>query len=240
MKTTLNDLLNAKGVSEPLREAVKALLDRLKEAESDSLEQARLNGIGAERELALMAKLEAAENERDALRADLNTAKQTLEELIPKYTQVRKEHLLSRAKIEQMEKQEPVAFVKRNLTGQILLVDARGNGFDLMENLGVSLFALPGAQNVPKEAISKILTEVMDIAVSNGADSRSMPDEYVEVAAWLCGYAPLAPSVPEGFKLVPIEPTDAMLKAAQKEWLNDPLRRTTTMWKAVLAATKGQ
>ena len=40
---------------------------------------------------------------------------------------------------------------------------------------------------VPKEAIAKILTEVMDIAVSNGADSRSMPDEYVEVAAWLCG-----------------------------------------------------
>ena len=29
---------------------------------------------------------------------------------------------------------------------------------------------------VPKEAIAKILTEVMDIAVSNGADSRSMPD----------------------------------------------------------------
>ena len=49
---------------------------------------------------------------------------------------------------------------------------------------------IPGAQpaqNVPKEAIAKILTEVMDIAVSNGADSRSMPDEYVEVAAWLCG-----------------------------------------------------
>ena len=36
-------------------------------------------------------------------------------------------------------------------------------------------------------AISKILTEVMDIAVANGANSRSMPDEYVEVAAWLCG-----------------------------------------------------
>ena len=42
-------------------------------------------------------------------------------------------------------------------------------------------------QNVPKEAIAKILTEVMNIAVANGADSRSMPDEYVEVAAWLCG-----------------------------------------------------
>ena len=40
---------------------------------------------------------------------------------------------------------------------------------------------------LPYGAIAKILTEVMDIAVANGADSRSMPDEYVEVAAWLCG-----------------------------------------------------
>ena len=52
----------------------------------------------------------------------------------------------------------------------------------------------------PYGAIGKILTEVMDIAVSNGADSRSMPDEYVEVAAWLCGIpAQNAPSVPENY-----------------------------------------
>lgn len=38
------------------------LLDRLEAAESDALEQARLNGMGAERELALMAKLEAAKH----------------------------------------------------------------------------------------------------------------------------------------------------------------------------------
>ena len=38
-------------------------------AESECLEQARLNGMGSEREAALMAKLEAAEKERDALRA---------------------------------------------------------------------------------------------------------------------------------------------------------------------------
>jgi len=55
------------------------------------------------------------------------------------------------------------------------------------------LYALPGAQDVPKEAIAKILTEVMNVAVANGADSRSMPDEYVEVAAWLCGIPAAAP-----------------------------------------------
>lgn len=86
MKITLNDLLNAKGVSEPLQGAVKALIDRLEAAESDALEQARLNGIGAEKELALMAKLEAAEKERDALRS----------------------------RIEVMEQQEPVATVRIN------------------------------------------------------------------------------------------------------------------------------
>ena len=54
---------------------------------------------------------------------------------------------------------------------------------------------------LPYGAIAKILTEVMDIATANGADSRSMPDEYVEVAAWLCGVpgAQPAPSIPEGW-----------------------------------------
>lgn len=40
--------------------------------------------------------------------------------------------------------------------------------------------------------------------------------------------------------LVPRVPTDAMLRAAQGAWLNDPLRRTTTMWAAMLAAAPQQ
>ena len=43
---------------------INELLDRLEDAESDALEQARLNGMGASREAALMARLEAAEKER--------------------------------------------------------------------------------------------------------------------------------------------------------------------------------
>ena len=39
---------------------INELLDRLEESEADALEQARLNGMGASREAALMAKLEAA------------------------------------------------------------------------------------------------------------------------------------------------------------------------------------
>lgn len=36
-----------------------------------------------------------------------------------------------------------------------------------------------------KETIGQLLTDAMDKAVSNGANSVSMPDEYVELAAWL-------------------------------------------------------
>lgn len=45
-----------------------------------------------------------------------------------------------------------------------------------------------------------------------------------------------APAAPAGWKLVPAKPTDAMLGAAQKAWLADPLRRSSTLYVAALAA----
>ena len=48
---------------------INELLDRLEESEADAIEQALLLGMGSEREAALMAKLEAAEKERDTLLA---------------------------------------------------------------------------------------------------------------------------------------------------------------------------
>lgn len=39
---------------------------------------------------------------------------------------------------------------------------------------------------IPLEEIGQILNEVMDLAVKNGANSISMPDEYVAVAHFLC------------------------------------------------------
>lgn len=92
-----------------------------------------------------------------------------------------------RAKIAEMEQQEPVGW-------QRLYKDGSGSE-DFTDLPGVferqrPLYALPGAQPapiVPREAIEKMLTQLMDIAVSNGANSVSMPDECVEVAAWLCG-----------------------------------------------------
>lgn len=43
-------------------------------------------------------------------------------------------------------------------------------------------------------------------------------------------------TTPPGYRIVPVEPTPEMLRAAQTEWLRDRLQRTTTMWAAMLAA----
>ncbi len=146
---------------------INSLLDRLEAAESDALEQARLNGMGASREAALMAKLEAAEKEvahikevefprkaravavgwetkcarleqeRDNLRAELETERMRLaacgvvalantpdsakqaREMRPEYwsascsdvARMVDENIKLRAKIEAMERQEPVAWL---------------------------------------------------------------------------------------------------------------------------------
>ena len=75
---------------------IHELLDRIEAAEADALEQARLNGMGSEREAALMAKLEAAEKtKRDWLRA--NAPGGWIDDL-------RVEHDALRAKIGRMEK----------------------------------------------------------------------------------------------------------------------------------------
>ena len=146
--------------------AISELLDRLEEAESDALEQARLNGMGASREAALMAKLEAAEKEvahikevefprkmaavaagwenkcarleqeRDALRADLESWKGLAK-------QFGNEADALRAKIEAMEKQEPVAFVDYKLGNCCRWAEYLG--WQKIKD-GTKLYALPGAK----------------------------------------------------------------------------------------------
>ena len=127
---------NARLISAANPAAISELLDRLEAAESDALEQARLNGMGSEREAALMAKLEAAEKERD-------WNAERLEDAIEELTALR-------AKIEAMENQEPVKiqhrvpFVNSNgeLVGYSVWID--GRGFDHWPHR--SLYALPGAK----------------------------------------------------------------------------------------------
>ena len=107
------------------------LINRLEAAESDALEQASLNGMGSEREAALMAKLEAAERERDALRAEVESWK-GLAAQFSKESDKAKTHLAFakdepnhlRTKVEAMERQEPVAWLHETRSDSDVVTDA--------------------------------------------------------------------------------------------------------------------
>ena len=135
---------------------VSELLDRLEDAESDGLEQARLNGMGASREAALMTKLEAAEKERgideqriadlmeelnrvghenDALRAEVQTWKQQAESYWEK--------------IAEMERQEPVAWVRKlglDLPSVGCVTDLKYRPSNIPESSYIPLYLAPGAK----------------------------------------------------------------------------------------------
>ena len=61
-----DDLIDHIDIHSSVKPVLTEILDRLEAAESDAIEQARLNGMGASREAALMAKLEVAEKERES------------------------------------------------------------------------------------------------------------------------------------------------------------------------------
>ena len=107
---------------------VSEILDRLEAAESDALEQARLNGMGASREAALMAKLEAAE------RSDA--------ESIAMYRKARDERDDLRARVEEMERQEPVAWCATDETGTVI----EALGMNQSRRFDTALYLAPGAK----------------------------------------------------------------------------------------------
>ena len=84
---------NARLIAASNPSAVIELLDRLEAAEADALEQARLNGMGSEREAKHLAQIAALEKERDALRAEI---------------------------VAMMKKQEPVAWCATDETGTVV------------------------------------------------------------------------------------------------------------------------
>ena len=125
--------------------AINELLDRLEEAESDALEQARLNGMGASREAALTAKLEAAEKERDVLRDRLALESQENGALRDSVDRACEERDALQAKIEAMEKQEPVGKFIQHPSNGIWEQDGYGDNPDARP-----LYALPGAKGEEK------------------------------------------------------------------------------------------
>ena len=125
-------------------DAAVEMIDRLEAAESDALAQARLNGMGASREAALMAKLEAAEKdialkERiiDSLGSELNAVANERDDLL--------------ARIAAMEQQEPVAWIGRGPRDGRIEFSAHRPAPSVMRDFSMKpLYLAPGAKGEEK------------------------------------------------------------------------------------------
>lgn len=123
--------------------AVSELLDRLEAAEAEALEEARLNGMGSEREAKHLAQTALMKQKYDDLRA----------------------------KIEAMERQEPVGEIQRaNSTGNYICSEVW-----VPLPVGSKLYALPGAQPAPSapdgwKLVPMVSTYEMDMAGSSHCD----------------------------------------------------------------------
>lgn len=90
---------------QPATDAViEELLNRLEAAESECLEQARLNGMGGEREAALLAKLEAAEKDIAIKEEVIDSLAAVVKRLNAQCDAAEKERDVLNAKVERMEK----------------------------------------------------------------------------------------------------------------------------------------
>jgi hypothetical protein len=99
--------------------------------------------------------------------------------------------------------------------------------------------AAPAAVAGPaREEIAALREEHGITSTGRGIKEFEQVDAFVRAVLQRWGAAPAleAPAAPAGWKLVPEKPTDAMLGAAQKAWLADPLRRSLTLYAAALAA----
>lgn len=143
-KLRSDNLIDHVDIHANVKPVLTELINRLEDAESDALEQARLNGIGSEREAALMAKLEAAEKERDNANAAAAGVALHAGAMQARLEMVEKERDALQAKIEQMEKQEPVALVKWQIGGPVVRIIGDVKPGDI-------LYAIPGAQPEPSE-----------------------------------------------------------------------------------------
>ena len=130
---------------------INELLDRLEAAEADALEQARLNGMGASREAALMAKLEVAEKEVEIERMRLAAcgvaALGYFEGCAEEYISASLNDVLAlRAKVEAMEKQEPAAWCATDATGTAV----EALGMNQSRRFDTALYLAPGAKGETK------------------------------------------------------------------------------------------
>ena len=153
---------------------INELLDRLEAAESEALEQARLNGMGSEREAALMAKLEAAEKDAAHQKALADSALRVAEGWERKCDELR-------AKIVEMEKQEPIGG----------MLEVSPHNYELRwyrpVPFGAKLYTLPGAQpqlNEIKITLKRALELSQRETWTGVRKHRSWEDQREEQKCW--------------------------------------------------------
>ena len=137
---------------------INELLDRLEAAESDALEQARLNGMGASREASLMAKLEAAEKEVAHIKEvefprKMRAVAAGWETKCARLEQERDELL---ARIEERERQEPVGTLHDD--GCFVWSTPRPYESNYA-GWKMKLYLAPGAQPAPKKGAALAYTD---------------------------------------------------------------------------------
>ena len=192
---------------------VEYLLDRLEVAEKDAaLKERVIDSLGS--------ALNAAANERDALRAELAVLRSSMTFRTSLIGRIEAERDALQAKVEEMERQEPVKYEirrkpRKDNTWSLWKQTYKGN-IDRMPSLGAcsdglfdyevrALYLAPCAQPAP--SVPDLL-ESLRCACNYIDKLGGVSQQYRAMLA-------AAPSIPEGWKLVPIEPTPGMIDAAE-------------------------
>ena len=194
-------------ISEAIDAAVE-MIDGLEAAESDALEQARLNGMGASREAALMAKLEAAEKDIAHIK----------EVEFPR--KVRAVAVGWEKKCARLEQERDAL---RAPTEQDTSVRKAWARFSNELHRGPDA-PYPGMAEGFEQHFSQSFT-----------DREWRAESATWAAAWKAAKrheAQPAPSIPEGWKLVPIEPTQEIRDA----WTANMHEAFRVAWRAALEA----
>lgn len=140
----------------------------------------------------------------------------------------------------------PETYLERYATGcyKLPYIREQWKGWKKRAALGRTLLARYGRPTAPVTAPTDTKQLIYDLAKESGAARYpSLSETKIDSLCFdpasferFCERLLAQIKTPSGWRLVPKEPTNTMLYAAQRAWCQDPLRRTTTLWDAMLAA----